>query len=187
MIRLINEISEKLKKHEQIVVAIDGPCASGKSSLASYLSTIFPTTIYHMDDFFLPEELKTEERLNQVGGNVYYERFEKDILSKIDNDSITYQKYSCRLNKLEGPIKSINRKLIIIEGAYSLHKKLREYYDYKVLLKIDRNIQLERLKDRSPSHIYQRFINEWIPLEDTYFNNEKLEDIVDLIVIPNIK
>lgn len=186
MDKLIKELTNKLNNNKKVIMAIDGPCASGKSSVANYLATLFPSVIYHMDDFFLPEELKTTDRLNQIGGNVYYERFEKSILSKINDKSITYQKYSCKLNKLENPINSINQKLIIIEGAYSLHHRLRGYYNYKILLSVERSIQLSRLKERSPTHIYQRFINEWIPLEEIYFNSEKLEDIVDLIVTPDI-
>ena len=32
-----------------------------------------------MDDFFLPMELRTAERLEEPGGNVHYERFSAEV------------------------------------------------------------------------------------------------------------
>jgi hypothetical protein len=36
-------------------------------------------TIFHMDDFYLQGRQRTYERLNEVGGNVDYERFAKEV------------------------------------------------------------------------------------------------------------
>ena len=56
------------------VVAIDGRCGSGKTSLAALIAALFPCNVFHMDDFFLPPALRTPERLSQPGGNVDRER-----------------------------------------------------------------------------------------------------------------
>lgn len=53
--------------------------AAGKSTLALLLSEQPDATIFHMDDFYLQGRQRTYERLNEVGGNVDYERFAKEV------------------------------------------------------------------------------------------------------------
>ncbi|MBQ7816856.1 MAG: uridine kinase, partial [Oscillospiraceae bacterium] len=77
LLKDINNLLDNSKK-DVIWVAIDGPCASGKSSLGNFLNDNFICNVFHMDDFFLPPEMKTAERLAEVGGNVDYERFGKE-------------------------------------------------------------------------------------------------------------
>ena len=65
-----NRIDKVLQALEEIpgevkVIAIDGRCASGKSTLAQQLAGLTGAGIIHMDDFFLPRELRTEERLTE--------------------------------------------------------------------------------------------------------------------------
>ena len=68
---------------EVYVAAIDGRCASGKTTLAKALAKETGAGVIHMDDFFLPEELRTKERLSSPGGNVHYERFREEVLENL--------------------------------------------------------------------------------------------------------
>lgn len=70
-------IKNLLKENEKLVIAIDGRCGGGKSTLGLLLKEQFDCNIFHMDDFFLPFEMKTAERLRKAGENVHYERFEE--------------------------------------------------------------------------------------------------------------
>ena len=54
------------------LLAIDGRCGSGKSTLAAHMAQVFGCPVFHMDDFFLPPELRTPERLAQPGENVHH-------------------------------------------------------------------------------------------------------------------
>ena len=38
----------------RVIVAIDGRCAAGKTTLADHLKQELGTTVFHMDDFFSP-------------------------------------------------------------------------------------------------------------------------------------
>lgn len=176
---LFKEIENKLKSNKKIIIAIDGPCASGKSTFAKKLVEKYNGSLFHMDDFFLPEVLKTEERLNEIGGNVYYERFKSEIIDKLNDLEISYQPFNCKTQELDNRINEVLNNLIIIEGSYSLHKTLRDSYDIKIMLEVDYEEQLKRLKKRTSEALYKRFVNEWIPLESKYFLGENLEDIVD--------
>ena len=74
------------------------------------------------------------------------------------------------------------KSIIIIEGVYSLHPNLVKYYDKKVFLDIDRTSQLIRIELRSGADMLKRFVTEWIPLEDTYFDHFDLRNNVDIYV-----
>jgi adenylylsulfate kinase-like enzyme len=53
-IKLLTERIELLLKEKQyVLVAIDGRCASGKTTLAAALKEKLSCEIIHMDDFFL--------------------------------------------------------------------------------------------------------------------------------------
>ena len=82
---------------------------------------------------------------------------------------------------MEEPIHVKLSNVIIIEGSYSMRKDFRDYYDLKVLLDIDYKEQLSRLEKRNKALLH-RFIDEWIPLENIYFETEKLKEISDVII-----
>ena len=64
---------ETLRENQKLVlVAIDGRCGSGKSTLAAALAERMPVNVFHMDDFYLRPEQRTEERFREPGGNVDY-------------------------------------------------------------------------------------------------------------------
>ena len=65
----------ELIKNGARIIAIDGRCASGKSTLSEDVKNTLDVNIVRMDDFFLPLSLRTPERFALPGGNVHYERF----------------------------------------------------------------------------------------------------------------
>ena len=94
------EVLLKENKKEIIVIAIDGMTGSGKTTLAEELSQVYKAPIFHADDYFLPPELRTEQRLNEPGGNIHYEKMKKEIIDilvegKI-NSTIKYKPFICK-------------------------------------------------------------------------------------------
>ena len=80
---LIQPLLAELKKHpEGCVLAIDGMCGAGKSSLSELLCGLCPCSLVRADDFFLPPRLRTPERLSEPGGNIHYERFLSEVVTK---------------------------------------------------------------------------------------------------------
>ena len=65
------------------IVAIDGCCASGKSTLGARLSEALGCPLFHLDDFFLRPEQRTPERFAQPGGNMDRERLEAEVLAPL--------------------------------------------------------------------------------------------------------
>jgi len=179
---IIHRIDSLLAEGNEITVAIDGSSGSGKSTLAGDLSKIYDCNVFHMDDFFLRPEQRTAERMQEIGGNVDYERFRHEVLEMLKkNQEFSYQIYDCSQGRLTDYIKVSPKKLNIIEGVYSMHPTLRDYYDLKIFLCIDSKTQIQRILERSGEHMLQRFINEWIPMENEYFSKMKISEICDLI------
>ena len=61
VLREVKRLQRKSGK-KQLVIAIDGKCASGKSTLGLYLKNSLDANLFHMDDFFLRPEQRTPER-----------------------------------------------------------------------------------------------------------------------------
>ena len=140
---------EKEGLDEPLIVAIDGRCGSGKTTLGEYLEQVFDCNLFRMDDFFLRMEQRTPQRLKETGGNVDYERFEETVLRPIfQKQTVFYQPFSCRKwNLLEGypvPYKKLN----IIEGSYSMHPYFKNPYQLRVFLNISPKDQMENIKKR---------------------------------------
>lgn len=176
--RLINDI---IHHQEHACFMIDGCCAAGKSTLADTLAQLFPVLIFHMDDYFLQPHQREKQRLLQPGGNVDYERFDKEILSSIrQKHDIIYQPYDCMSQSLM-PEKHVKyQPYIVIEGSYAHHPYF-QMDAVKILIHCERHVQLQRIKQRSP-YLYERFVKEWIPMEDTYFQTFDIVHHADFIM-----
>ena len=51
LITVQNAIQQLLSEKETVIVAIDGNCTSGKTTLASQLAANYDCNIFHIDDF----------------------------------------------------------------------------------------------------------------------------------------
>lgn len=177
----IDELLQKDDKH--IIIAIDGMCGSGKSFLASLLANRYECNVFHMDDYFLPLEMRTDKRLEEPGGNVHYERFKEEVLNPLrENRSVISRAYSCGNCRYSNPRIIEPKKLNIIDGSYSMHPHLRAAYDLSIFLEIEKREQIRRIILRDPERSVQPFIERWIPLENLYFNKLNIKDICDIII-----
>lgn len=175
---VVNQIYKALQcTDEQVFVGIDGMCASGKTTLGFYLKGIFDCNLFHMDDFFLTQQLRTPERLLEIGGNVDYQRFYQEVLKSVqEKKSIIYRPYNCSLGKIEGEVEIPYKRLNIIEGSYSLHPFFREPYQLKFFLRISEEEQIRRVRLRNGDQMLERFLGEWIPKENIYFEQFKIRE-----------
>ena len=167
---IFSEIDKRLK-NGPLVIAIEGGSASGKTTLAEMLSDIYGASVIHMDDFFLPPEKRTPERLSTVGGNIDSERFYDEVIIPLSKgEAVSYRPFDCSTGSLGEPITVAQSKLTVVEGVYSMHESFGEYYGLAVFLDIDEALQRERIKKRNTPAFAKRFFEEWIPLENAYFN-----------------
>ena len=102
---LKKQIDTLLEENNLVIVAIDGKCTSGKTTLASKLAEIYDCNVFHMDDFFLRPEQRTPERFAEVGGNVDYERFQEEVLLPLKSGkAFSYRPFDCSTFTLSAPV-----------------------------------------------------------------------------------
>ncbi len=179
---LFDMIETELSRRNRTVLAIDGAAASGKTTLASFLAEKYGAETVHMDDFFLPRERKTPRRLAEFDGNIDRERFAAEVLPFINSLApFSYGKYDCSLGKVAKNVQIGASPLVIVEGVYSLSPHFRKYYDIKIMLTVEKETQLSRLRERCEDWQYENFLKIWLPLEARYFSLGGIENACDMV------
>ncbi len=174
---MIGSALEHASVTDQVNVAIDGMCGSGKTTLAEELARRYNCNLFHMDDFFLRPEQRTEARYEQAGGNVDYERFQAEVLDHLaDEGGFVYRRFDCRSMTLEEPREVSWNRLNIIEGAYSCHPYFGDAYQLRFFMEVSAEEQKRRILVRNGAEMYQRFEREWIPMENHYFEAYGIRD-----------
>lgn len=175
------EIGRLLRERERVLVAIDGRCAAGKSTLAEGLRALCGCGVVHMDHFFLRPEQRTPARLNTPGGNVDHERFLREALLPLcRGEAVSYRPYDCKIQALTEAVSVPQGAVTVVEGSYSCHPSLRAYYDLTVFLTVGEAEQLRRIEGRNGPEAAARFRERWIPLEERYFSACSVAERCDL-------
>ena len=183
MKNLLDKIKQTLGVNPRAIIAIDGMCASGKTTFANRLSEEFGFEIVHTDDFFLPFEMRSEERLSQSGGNIHYERLIDEVIIPLkENKDFEYRVFDCSSGTFGSKRKIRHGKPVIIEGAYSLHPQIPDIYDLKIFFEASPECQLERIRNRNGEPALNVFKEKWIPLENRYFETFIIKDKCDIVI-----
>lgn len=183
MEELYSAVRGLLRDRGRALVAIDGPCCAGKSTLGARLAEAFGGSLFHMDDFFLPSALRTAERLDAPGGNVHYERFLDEVLTPLSaGRDVVLRRFDCgRMDFLPGETVPF-RAVTVVEGSYSLHPALRAAYDLRVFLDLSPETQRARLLTREGPEGREIFLRRWVPLEERYFGRCGVRACADLVL-----
>ena len=168
--RIREKAESLLAERGRALIAIDGRCGSGKTTLAAALSEARPCTVLHLDDFFLRPEQRTEARLATPGENVDHERFLSEVLTPLrQNEPFAYRPYDCHRQMLGDPVSVIPGAVTVVEGSYCCHPALWDAYDLRVFVDTDPEEQLARIQKRGGEDAVRAFRERWIPLEEAYF------------------
>ncbi|MEG0986951.1 MAG: shikimate kinase [Clostridia bacterium] len=165
------------------LIAIDGMCGSGKSTLGQRLAEALGGNLLHMDDFFLTAAQRTPERLAQVGGNVDYERFERTVLRPLlAGVAFSYRPFDCAKGALAAAVQVAPRPVTVVEGAYSLHPYFADPWDVRLFVETPPDVQQARILARNGAKMLDRFVREWIPMENQYFSQYALRKHCDRVL-----
>lgn len=179
---IYQNIDRILSEKKHIIVAVDGRCASGKTTLAEELAKKYDANIFHADDFFLRPEQRTEERLSEAGGNFDRERFMEEVLLPLkEGVNFSYRKFSCKTRTLSDEIEVTKKSVNIVEGSYCQHPYFGDMYDLRIFLDIASEEQKKRILLRNPDKA-ERFLSEWIPMENRYFDFFRIKDKADIVL-----
>ena len=177
----------KTKRNETtnrpFLIAIDGMCGSGKTTMGLYLAKELNASLFHMDDFFLQPHQRTEARLSEPGGNVDYERFKEEVLDHVtDENGVTFRPFNCHEWKPADKAVSVPyNDIVIVEGSYSHHPYFEDVFNIKIFLEISPDEQKKRIIARDGEAIWPMFEKKWIPMENRYFEEFKIKEKSDII------
>ena len=181
--KILKRIKEQTTKESAVpyIVAIDGRCASGKSTLAAYLKSALACSVIHMDHFFLQPHQRTEKRLREPGGNVDYERFKKEVMIPLKKgEAFSYRIFDCHRMDFHGKAYVPRTSIVIVEGAYCCRPEFIGAWDLKVFLKVGREEQLRRIAKRNGKEQVKQFEQFWIPMEEVYLKACHVEAKCDI-------
>lgn len=182
---LFEQIEQYLKNKKRLIMAFDGPCTSGKTTLATHIAKRYPANVYHLDDFYLSQAAKATVNRNQAGWNSDHQRFIDSVLKPLKRTkAVSYRAFNCQEQRLLDPVMITPQPIEVIEGVYAHHPKYRSYYDLTVFLTIDELTQQTRLLTRNGNQGRARFNALWIPLENEYFNYYDTAKKADLVISP---
>lgn len=168
---------------EATVIAIDGRAASGKSTLAKLLSSVLDAEVVHMDDFFLPLELRSDERLSEAGGNIHYERFAEEVLPYVRlSGAFEYGVFDCGEMKISSKRTVEQSSIRIVEGSYSTHPVFERYADLCIFCTVTPEEQMRRIIGRDGERWARIFGERWIPMEEKYFSAFDIKGKADIVI-----
>ena len=164
------------------LLAVDGRCGSGKSTLAEFLAGQLGCRVVHTDDFYLPLAARCANWQEQPGANMDFIRLRNEVLQPLlRGKTVLYNAYSCAAGAFLPSKPFAAAPLTILEGSYSHHPLLAGYETLRVFVTCSREEQTRRLQAREGER-YANFAARWIPLEEGYFAQYRIEETADLAV-----
>lgn len=166
-----------------LVLALDGRCGSGKTTMAAALAEQFPDSIVlHTDDFYLPPAQRVDGWEHIPCANMDLTRLRDEVLRPAKaGKPVPYRAYSCREGTYRPAQLLPAQPLVILEGSYSHHPLLAPYEDFRVFMTCSDAEQTRRLQAREGDR-YANFAARWIPLEEGYFAQYGIEERADFVV-----
>ena len=167
-----------------LLIALDGRCAAGKTTLANRLAEQYGWGVIHLDDFFLQPAQRTSQRLAEPGGNLDRERLISEVLLPLTRHRPgVYRVFDCRTMGFAAVPRPLPAApVVLLEGSYACHPDLRPLCGLHVFLTVDPGEQLRRLTARNPARL-QDFRTRWIPMEEQYFRYFHIPETCDLTLV----
>ena len=179
---LLDAVERALTERGHLLLAIDGRCGCGKSSLAALLARELDGNVFHTDDFYLPFSRRADDWQTQPAGNMNLTRLREEVLTPLlAEETVYYRAYDCPrecfMPSREIPFKALS----VVEGSYSQHPLLTDAYDRRIFVTAEKTVQLQRLREREGAHAAS-FEKLWIPMEEHYFKAFAIEQKADCLL-----
>lgn len=181
--QLVRQLTAPERPHARMLVGVDGPGASGKSTLAELIrERLTGAVVVHVDDFFLPSAVR-DSRAGLTGELFDLPRLEREVLVPVSTGAgCAYRRYDWDSDTLAEDLAVPAGVPVIVEGVYSLSRRLRAYYSYKIYCRASHDLRLERGVERDGEAMRAVWTDEWMPQETRYEASEDPVAGTDLVV-----
>ena len=164
-------------------VGIDGPGASGKSTLAAGLVEVLPEAVLvEGDDFYRPESDPKRSEV-EVAGLFDLPRLASQVLIPHSlGRELQHQRYNWESGVLGDWVRNDGSGPLIVEGVYSTHQSLRDFYDLRIWVTAPRAVRLARGIELDGEEARSRWVDVWMPVEDHYIADQAPHDHAHLVL-----
>jgi len=168
--RLATFLLKKSSIKNSLIIGIDGPGASGKSTLAISLADVLGNaSVVHGDDFYLPSSLRPTTNFG-VGDQYDLARLLGEVVQPhAEYRDICFQRYDWDRDRLDGWTEVPANNHLVVEGTYSTEARLRDLYTYRIFCDANKSLRLARGLQRDGEDARSRWLDEWMPAENQYF------------------
>lgn len=159
-----------------LLVAVDGPAGSGKTTFTRALTALDPgLDVIETADFATPgsawAEQGTESSASQVGAAIDWRRLRSSVLLPLSRDQpARYQRYDPATGAMaEWRLVSVGG-IVIVEGRYSCIKALTTFYDFRVWIDCPLDVRRRRMQDGDGTRLLWE--RAWLPAEKAYVTDQ---------------
>jgi len=173
---ILAEISEISSLNARpILIAIDGPAGSGKTSLANqHASNLKSATTIHMDDLYNGWEDALTATLTR-----HLEEWVLDPLTQ--HQSVKYQKFDW-INSEYGPTVEVSDvELLILEGVGAAQARIRQQADLTIWIEVGAQIGLARVLNRDGAQILP-YMLKWQERESAHFIKDQTKENCQIFI-----
>jgi len=169
----ISKIS--LLKSTPILLAIDGPAGSGKTSLANQIANhLNSATTIHMDDLYNGwEDALTATLTRHLG---------EWILDPLTQEaSVKYQKFDWTSGEYGPPFEIRDIELLILEGVGAAQTRVRQQANLTIWIEVGPQIGLARVINRDGAQILP-YMLKWQERESAHFINDQTKENCQIFI-----
>jgi uridine kinase len=160
------DLSAVGRRHETLLVGIDGPAGAGKSTLATTLSD----KIVHTDDFITAPWTWYD-----------FDRLRAQVLDPLLRDeSACYQRFDWDRSRLAEWHKVEPGGVVVVEGVGAFELRLRDAYDYRIWVEAPREVCLRRGVERDGEDA-RALWEAWFEREGRYWAEQAPRGSADIV------
>lgn len=154
---------DRLNPGDRVAVAIDGPDAAGKTTLADAIArqVTRPAIRVSIDDWHNPRDVRTRRGSDSPAGyyldSFDYEALASDLLGPFRDGATSVQsaRFDFKADALLTAVTEVRSPtaVLILDGVFLLRSELRESWDWAVYVHVPESVTLARATVRDAEHL----------------------------------
>jgi uridine kinase len=169
---LIGSLQRKRPAQRPLLVCIDGPGGSGKSTIARGLAAASDDVqLVQVDDFYRPSSDRCAVPVadRPTGGDFDLDRLRTEVLLPLRSGLLAnYHVYDWTTDRVSSQTVAVTKPIVIVEGVYSFSRGLSELFDFSLWVDCPRDVRLRRGLARDGEAARSRWEHDWMPGEEQY-------------------
>ena len=132
------------------------------------------------DDFYRPESDSNRSEIEMVGPFDLPRLASQVLIPHTEGGDLHYQRYDWEAGTLGDWATRASGAPLIVEGIYSTHQILRDFYDLRIWVTAPQSIRLARGIKRDGEEARSKWVDVWMPAEDRYIADQSPQDYAHL-------